>query len=135
MATTDTTNRRPEPLPGYAYCTPTCYCKNCRRVEDEARAHQADQARVAEALTLIGDERIMDAMYAGTCARCGQRFAAGTRIAYSRQYRTARHASCAAGAASAATCPGCGVQGNPRTWSSTAIYGPACPDCYDRLSE
>lgn len=35
----------------------------------------------------------------------------------------------------AATCPGCGVQGNPRTWSSTAVYGPACPDCYDRLSE
>ena len=34
---------------------------------------------------------------------------------------------CAAGAASAATCPGCGVQGNPRTWSSTAIYGPAAP--------
>ena len=137
MATIQSTSR-PEPLPGYAYCTPWCHCKNCRRVEAEALAHQAEQARKAELATLSGDERIMYAMYPGTCARCRQRFAAGTRIAYSRQYRTARHADCTPAAASnpaLAICPGCGVEGNPRVWSFAAGYGPACPDCYDRLSE
>jgi hypothetical protein len=37
--------------------------------------------------------------------------------------------------ASLATCPGCGVMDNPRGWSTAAGYGPACPDCYDRLAE
>lgn len=136
MATTnDTSNRRPEPMPGYAYCHANCYCRNCRRVEAEARDHQAELARQSETLALTGDERIMNAMYAGTCSRCRQRFAAGARIAYSRQYRTARHAACAT--IRRDICPGCGVHGNPRTegWSSAAGYGPCCPDCYDRLSE
>lgn len=32
-------------------------------------------------------------------------------------------------------CPGCGVAINPRHSSYAPGYGPACADCYDRLSE
>lgn len=129
-----TTSIRPTPPAGYSYCAPTCYCRNCRRVEAMARDIAAEAQAKAEHATLAGDERLMQAMYPGTCAVCRGRFPAGTRIAYSRATRSARHALCTR-SVSADTCPGCGVQRNGARWSYAAGYGPACPDCYDRLSE
>ena len=31
------TTTRPAPKAGFSYCNPTCYCRNCKLVEKEAR--------------------------------------------------------------------------------------------------
>lgn len=76
------TTSRPSPLPGFSYCQPRCYCKNCKLVERDARAAVATSAaavtraesivRSAQARRCIDCERafIPTARFQIQCYRC-----------------------------------------------------------------
>lgn len=84
---------RPTPPAGYSYCTPTCYCRDCRRMEANLRA-EAVAAASKPIRRADGYVEIL-ATFTSRCNVCAQPMNQGERIAYiPRTPRTSRHIAC-----------------------------------------